>query len=1097
MRSYKHLSTIVVGLCSLLVATGFSGIVLMSRLDHPTAATIHRRVYLIAQQTGTGSSSVSSVNSSVISTASSSVTSSSVTPVSTSNVTVTLTRLFIGEFDNTKYAFTISVAGGFRSVAVKRLDGAAFASYGSATTIFGAGSESAVGCIPFTRASPSVTITPADFPIVAVGTDCSGATFTARVDTPPSLGNANNTTLIVERVSPGQYSNTKYKFTLSDTDGVKKFLILRMDHYPPSTYSSNPFPWVVDPFGCPLAVTSDTVTLDASDFPIMAWVTDCAGNASGVMAEMPPLPAGGSSSSTPLPMVTINSMSQYFGPNFYTVSVKGVSKVGRIMVYTRDGSPWVGWGGYCLDLPTIPVSLYLDKPEYPLRVSVWNCSTDAVSSTVNVSETGENTSASPPASPATIPPSDAALPVVTWKALPQYSTPNTVAMRITDPYGIDSFKIYKRDGSVLNAQGFSHRGNCTGPTPSRSDVFIMQSTSSDFPLHVVGRHCLADRDYTFDIPGTAAVGPSTQSSASSSSSLSSSSSSAPRSATGSTVSSLTLSSRSGTGTTASSVPSVSAAFALPSSFQQTTLSGSLKHAASLPRSAASEAIVVRSLAPSMTDTPAALDNAYGQIAATIATGAENAENSDFVARMKEKGYKTQDLMFMKQIDPGLLSEYFRYNADKHGADIVQVAVNASVNAGDLERLMSAKNDLIHQIVGLREQVKALKQSVRSILQKIQDYTFNPALSKEVAVLVGGAPTMTAARLDAAFQMLVTKSRGLNVRDGITAFEDVDPFSGGDWYAGYVKAAARQNYIRGVDDQKKRFAPEQPADIAQVVTVFGRVLGADDTAEPLSTIGKNMPLWARLAAATVDRALQEHELTLDDVFAGHPSNGATRAQVTTIIATLFDKYLPASDPEAAIRYTDLRGVPRDVQQDIRRVSSAGIMRGSGDLFDPNGTMNRAQFAAILGRLLSIINAGNETTTTEETATGAIRTIGTTAGSSWAVVHEAASGDASSASSEVGSFSSSVAPVFHLNLVTPDDVEKILALVVQWDTAHPLNKHSGLVSDIERTLRVVQEQFALDAKIYPSIALTKNLRNQFLEPQVTMLKTILNEEGQPAD
>ncbi len=113
-------------------------------------------------------------------------------------------------------------------------------------------------------------------------------------------GGAGNSNLTATRLFPGQYDNTKYNVTVTDPDGVGSFLIGCAGGKICSDYSQSTF------FGggpntppCLTSVSSGTVTLSPSDFPIEGWIIDCVNTNTKytIQASMPSLPAATSTSS--------------------------------------------------------------------------------------------------------------------------------------------------------------------------------------------------------------------------------------------------------------------------------------------------------------------------------------------------------------------------------------------------------------------------------------------------------------------------------------------------------------------------------------------------------------------------------------------------------------------------------------------------------------------------------------------------------------------------------------------------------------------------------------------------------------------------------
>jgi len=75
----------------------------------------------------------------------------------------------------------------------------------------------------------------------------------------------NNSKAYVTQLFPGQFDNTKYSLTVEDPEGVSEFLLNKANGS--SIYGGNP--------NCFTKVTSSTITLLKSDFPLSGYVIDC------------------------------------------------------------------------------------------------------------------------------------------------------------------------------------------------------------------------------------------------------------------------------------------------------------------------------------------------------------------------------------------------------------------------------------------------------------------------------------------------------------------------------------------------------------------------------------------------------------------------------------------------------------------------------------------------------------------------------------------------------------------------------------------------------------------------------------------------------
>lgn len=97
------------------------------------------------------------------------------------------------------------------------------------------------------------------------------------------LASGDNSVLSVQRLD--QFDNTKYSLTLEDPEDIGAFLINK---------AGGESIWGGEP-SCSTSITSDTVTLGPSDFPLSGYVIDCENTnvQNSVQASMPPLPISG------------------------------------------------------------------------------------------------------------------------------------------------------------------------------------------------------------------------------------------------------------------------------------------------------------------------------------------------------------------------------------------------------------------------------------------------------------------------------------------------------------------------------------------------------------------------------------------------------------------------------------------------------------------------------------------------------------------------------------------------------------------------------------------------------------------------------------
>lgn len=204
-----------------------------------------------------------------------------------------------------------------------------------------------------------------------------------------------NTSLSVERRFPGQYDNTKYSIILKDPDGVRQFLVEKLDkttplkHYGNSTSIWGGSGWCTNP-----SMASDTVTLEPSDFPLMARVEDCPGNFAKVQVDSPP-PIGETASSSSA-TTTSSSASPSGDTSFAVNRVSGTSNgytfivtpstagLDTFLVKRADGvQVFGGLSYYCQKTPATTQTVSLDPSAFPLTATVTACGGITSTFTVN------------------------------------------------------------------------------------------------------------------------------------------------------------------------------------------------------------------------------------------------------------------------------------------------------------------------------------------------------------------------------------------------------------------------------------------------------------------------------------------------------------------------------------------------------------------------------------------------------------------------------------------------------------------------------------------------------------------------------------------
>ncbi|MBI2627226.1 MAG: peptidoglycan-binding protein [Parcubacteria group bacterium] len=219
--------------------------------------------------------------------------------------------------------------------------------------------------MPTTTASSSATPTP-------VSTSSPQATPTPTPTVTTSAGSGNST-LTATRLFIGQYDNTKYSITVNDPDGIWEFLIGCNGvcaNYGQATF----FGGGGVSSSCSTSstsVSSSTVTLNSSDFPINGYVIDCKNSSTKytIQAPMPALPTP-----TPTPTPTPVSTALCTGLS----STLNDNKSGIPPAYIRGLDTVASFSWFCLpsgsSSSSITVKLY--KPDGTSSTLLWNVSSN-------------------------------------------------------------------------------------------------------------------------------------------------------------------------------------------------------------------------------------------------------------------------------------------------------------------------------------------------------------------------------------------------------------------------------------------------------------------------------------------------------------------------------------------------------------------------------------------------------------------------------------------------------------------------------------------------------------------------------------------------
>ena len=177
-----------------------------------------------------------------------------------------------------------------------------------------------------------------------------------------------------------------------------------------------------------------------------------------------------------------------------------------------------------------------------------------------------------------------------------------------------------------------------------------------------------------------------------------------------------------------------------------------------------------------------------------------------------------------------------------------------------------------------------------------------------------------------------------------------PVTYSDLQGHWAASAVEYLHEKGVFSTDVRFNPGTRVSCAMAATMLSRYLGVDtaayaDVALPYTDL-KSIPDWA-LPHVKAMYALGMIRGSVDSkgrsVF--RPSADCTRAQIMTILGRTLERgyaYTP-------VTYADSASIPAWARDHVDLLSALGVVTGSQNKVNPNGTITRAEFAALLYRM----------------------------------------------------------------------------------------------------------------------------------------------------
>ncbi|MBI5753515.1 S-layer homology domain-containing protein, partial [Candidatus Peregrinibacteria bacterium] len=199
--------------------------------------------------------------------------------------------------------------------------------------------------------------------------------------------------------------------------------------------------------------------------------------------------------------------------------------------------------------------------------------------------------------------------------------------------------------------------------------------------------------------------------------------------------------------------------------------------------------------------------------------------------------------------------------------------------------------------------------------------------------------------------------------GVLKFPDLFRHEG-DWYTGAINNAAANCVVNGKTnaDGTRSADAGGTTSWAEALTMVARSTVGCDGAIPSdvdlsNSIVAQMPDYAR---APVTYLLHEDKIdapTLARIYANNrPGDEINRIEMMQVVDQVFE--LPKADTSVAGRFPDAARLDASARQAASNLVDAGVVngQGNGDL-DPNGSLNRAAFAAIMTRVAAT-TAGRE-------------------------------------------------------------------------------------------------------------------------------------------
>ncbi len=212
-------------------------------------------------------------------------------------------------------------------------------------------------------------------------------------------------------------------------------------------------------------------------------------------------------------------------------------------------------------------------------------------------------------------------------------------------------------------------------------------------------------------------------------------------------------------------------------------------------------------------------------------------------------------------------------------------------------------------------------------------------------------------------LAVCTSAALSLTVGITSFASTFPDvteESYSWAYEAVESMAKNNIIKGYEDGT--FGPAKTVTKLESLVLISRILGFED-AENESLIDAAYMIYGEtinsydlnfgsdeIVYLLIKGVLDVDELE-DYIGENNRSEGLKRYEVAVLLTKALDAESKLdSNTVASLTYQDVSDIPASAKKHVAYVSEQGLMQGlDGNVFDPNGTVTRAQAAVVLYKL----------------------------------------------------------------------------------------------------------------------------------------------------